>query len=161
MPFWFGFGRGELFFKRRAPWPCAKDHTAWRRRLLFRFILRLLGRQSKRMQNNDTMIPKNDDSIIQETGPLAVCEGSARLKMMPFWFGFGRRKLFFKRRAVWPCAKDQPAWRRRPLFHLILRLSGWQSERRENNVMCSSTIIEHKNESVAKQLQCCSRFESC
>ena len=28
-------------------------------------------------------------------------------------------------------------------------------------VMCSSTIIEHKNESVAKQLVCCSRFEFC
>ena len=30
-----------------------------------------------------------------------------------------------------------------------------------NIVMCSSTIIEHKNESVAKQLVCCSRFEFC
>ena len=28
-------------------------------------------------------------------------------------------------------------------------------------VMCSSTIIEHKNESVAKQLVYCSRFEFC
>ena len=33
--------------------------------------------------DDDMMIPKNDDSTIQETGPLAVCEGSARLKMMP------------------------------------------------------------------------------
>ena len=62
-PFWFGFGRGELFFKRRALWPCAKDQPAWRRRLFFRFILRLSERQSKRMKNNDRMIPKDDDSI--------------------------------------------------------------------------------------------------
>ena len=33
--------------------------------------------------------------------------------------------------------------------------------RKDNIVMCSSTIIEHKNESVAKQLVCCSRFEFC
>ena len=33
--------------------------------------------------DDDMMIPKNDDSIIQETGPLAVCEGSARLKKTP------------------------------------------------------------------------------
>ena len=26
-------------------------------------------------------------------------------------------------------------------------------------IMCSSTIIEHKNKSVAKRLVCCSRFE--
>ena len=29
----------------------------------------------------------------------------------------------------------------------------------DNIVMCSSTIIEHKNESVVKQLVCCSRCE--
>ena len=147
------------------------------------------------------MFSRIHNGPIQETGPLAVCEGSARLKMMPFWFGFGRQ-LFFKRRALWPCAKDQPAWRRRLLFRFILRLSGRQSKRWRimtrwypkskikkakygmlkiwnhvfdfvplppsnrsykvtihNNVMCSSTIIEYKNKSVAKRLVCCSQFE--
>ena len=98
------------------------------------------------------MFSRIQDGPIQETGPLAVCEGSARLKMMPCWFRFGRGKLFFKRQALWPCATDQPAWRRHLLFRLNLRLSGRQSEKRGNNFMCSSTIIEHKNESVAKQL---------
>ena len=79
------------------------------------------------------MFSRIQDGLIQETGPLAVCEGSARLKMMPVWFGFGRAELFFKRRALWPCAKDQPAWRRRLLFRFILRLSGRQSKRMENN----------------------------
>ena len=91
------------------------------------------------------MFSRIQDGLIQETGPLAVYEGSARMKMTPFWFGFGRGELFFKRRALWPWAKDQPAWRRRLLFHLILKLLGRQSERRGNNFICSSTIIGHKN----------------
>ena len=99
---------------------------------------------------------KNSRWTNSRDGPFGrVREGSARLKMMPFWFGFGS-ELFFKRRTLlvgW--TKDQPAWRRRLLFHLILRLSGRQSEKRGNNVMCSSTIIEYKNKSVAKRWVCC------
>ena len=78
----------------------------------------------------DARVMLTDDSLavadffllfFKETGPLAVCEGSARMKNTPS-------------------------------FYLILRLSGRQSERRGNNVMCSSTIIEDMNESFAKQL---------
>ena len=39
---------------------------------------------SKRFQDDFKMVPIIQDGPIQETGPLAVCEGSARLKMMPF-----------------------------------------------------------------------------
>ena len=118
----------------------------------WRFYILINPLKSRRFLKDFKMFSRIQDGPIQETGPLAVYEGSARLKMMPFWFGFGRGELFFKRRALlvgW--TKDQPAWRRHLLFHLILRLSGRQSERRGNNVMCLSTVIEHKNESVVKR----------
>ena len=45
----------------------------------------------------------------------------------------------------------------------LLKVGGFPIRKWSSNeihiVMCSSTIIEHKNKSVAKRLVCCSRFE--
>ena len=42
------------------------------------FYLKIVGTQSKRMVNNDVIIPKNDDSIFK------ISQGSIRLKVNDF-----------------------------------------------------------------------------
>ena len=130
-------------FKKRAFWPCAEDQPAWRwchfdsvleeenyfsrggpfcsgeLRIspLFRFILRLSGRQSKRMENNDTMILKNDNFIFLRDGPSdQISQRSTRLKVDDFkmilrWFQMFSRIQDGPIQETGSLAVDQPAWR--------------------------------------------------
>ena len=47
----------------------------------------------------------------------------------------------------------------RPTTYVATRMTYLATNMKTDIVMCSSTIIEHKNKSIAKRLVCCSRFE--